>query len=119
MTNNLGLIRSVIVLFVLAAICCIGAEGKTAPATPQITQVTLERVLAGPQPNDLPPDKIVLRRAALSEYLTAPTFDRLAQWLEASGFFSRRSGANDALPFLPDAGTLTITVVRGAARLSR
>lgn len=114
MVKNMWLIRST-VLFVLAAVACTTIDGTAfvaKPSPPQVTEVTLERISGGPQPDDLPPDKVVLRRAELSDHFTAPTFDRLAQWLQASGFFSRKGGTASA-PFLPDAGSLTITVVRG------
>jgi hypothetical protein len=115
MTRNASLIRYAVLLSVLAAIVGRGIGGRAAPADKpspqQITQVTLERIGGGPQPSDLPPDKVVLRRDAMTDPVTAQSFDRLARWLQASGFFSLRGGY-EAMPFPPDVGSLSITVVR-------
>jgi len=90
---------------------------KSAPAS--VTEITLERVGGGPQwsGNGWPDDKIILRPSPNA--VPGDSFHRLSRWLQASGFFSRKTGLSPrraARSIMPDAGYLALSVVRGDQR---
>lgn len=103
------------VLFLLYL--CTFSSPVAAQSAPPITEITLERIGAGPQwsGKGWPQDKIVLRPNADVDSCKTRDFRRLARWLQNSGFFSRRTGKGNRFP-LPDAALLTITAVRGGQR---
>lgn len=106
-----------LVIFVLAAVSLptLAAPARK-DASASITEITLERVGAGPQwsGKGWPQDKIILRPS--SPAVSGDSFQRLSRWLQQSGFFSRKTGDAKLPVFLGDAGYLKITAVRGGQR---
>lgn len=88
------------------------------PGSTAITEIVLERVGGGPQwsGDGWPQDKIVLRPQAKSALSPPDEFPRLAQWLQKSGFFVRRSGYIASPLLRGDVGYLMITAARGSQR---
>ena len=83
----------------------------------RITEIRLERISGGPQftGNGWPQDRIVLRPQTKDFSSSPDEFRRLAQWLQKSGFFTRKSGYRTS-SFPSDVGYLVITAVRGSYR---